>query len=168
MAGHSPGITKSTGKGPYVGCQVVTKLKGFVCLHASNPNQTWRLVRSKDDKGLFKEMVPSPETQVRLVLRPGSLGAFRGWVTQGKNHHYSWWLRETGLDFCLALQGCGQWGCSTSLGLELKCYWSLDVTFSLTKTLFLGSTDLRLRSQDCVMSTRIWGPKGFTIKGSDL
>lgn len=32
------------------------------------------------------------------------------------------------------------------MGVELQ-----DVTFSLTKTLFLWSTDLRLFSQDCLM-----------------
>ena len=62
---------------------LVTRLKGFVCLHASKPNKMRTGVCSKESKGLFKKMVSSLETQegwhCKTWLLDGSMGTDYIW-----------------------------------------------------------------------------------------
>lgn len=51
------------------GSRGITKLKEFICLHDSKLNKTRAGVFGTRSKGLFKEMVLSPETQMSLCTQ---------------------------------------------------------------------------------------------------
>ena len=88
---------------------------------------------------------------------------------QGVISHCSWSWRSVFFEDGIVGILCGKFfivadctlpGLAAFLGLELKQSWGLDVTSTLTKTLSLWSTDLRLYSWDYLMQVRTplsWG-----------
>lgn len=102
--------------------------RGLFCLHTSKPKQTPTEFCSRESKGLFKEIVPSPETQVSSCSKT--------WLLDG--------LKRIGCYRRNLISNWGSWGSGFYwlVWARIRGSWSLhQVTMSVTLSFSLVSRE---------------------------